>query len=94
VRENSPGWRGDDAERSESRLGGDHRARPYPARRPVRTKKDGHAMVVKSLLLLLTLMLIGSLPVWPYSRRWDYYGAGGIGVLLLIVLILLRQNVF
>jgi hypothetical protein len=40
------------------------------------------------LLIILILVLIGSLPTWPYSSGWGYYPTGGIGLVLLIVLIL------
>ncbi|WP_202972242.1 DUF3309 family protein [Legionella cincinnatiensis] len=41
------------------------------------------------LLIILILLLIGSLPRWPYSREWGYYPSGGVGLLLIIVIILL-----
>lgn len=41
------------------------------------------------ILILLILMLIGSLPTWPYSSGWGYYPSGGMGVLVLILVILL-----
>ena len=40
------------------------------------------------LLVLLVLVVLGSLPTWPYSRGWGYYPSGGLGLLLIIVLIL------
>jgi hypothetical protein len=40
------------------------------------------------LLIVLILMLLGSFPVYPYSRGWGYYPSGGLGTVLLIVLIL------
>ena len=40
------------------------------------------------LLIILILLLIGSLPAWPYSTGWGYYPFGGIGLILLIVIIL------
>ena len=40
------------------------------------------------LLIILILLLIGSLPTWPYSSGWGYYPSGGIGLLLVILLIL------
>ena len=39
------------------------------------------------LLIILILMLIGSLPTWPYSGGWGYFPSGGLGLLLLIVII-------
>jgi hypothetical protein len=41
------------------------------------------------LLIVLIVMLIGSLPAYPYSRSWGYYPGGGIGLVLLILLILM-----
>lgn len=41
------------------------------------------------LLIVLVLALIGAIPAWPYSSGWGYYPAGGIGLLVLILLILL-----
>ena len=31
------------------------------------------------LLIILILILIGSLPTWPYSGGWGYYPSGGVG---------------
>ena len=39
------------------------------------------------LVILLILLLIGALPVWPYSRSWGYGGTGLLGFLLLLALI-------
>ena len=39
------------------------------------------------LIVLLVLLLIGALPLWPYSVHWGYYPGGGLGLLLVIVLI-------
>ena len=41
------------------------------------------------LMLLLIILLLGSLPTWPYSRGWGYYPSGGLGAILLIVILLL-----
>jgi hypothetical protein len=40
------------------------------------------------LIVLLVLLLLGSLPAWPYSTGWGYYPSGGLGLLLLILIIL------
>ncbi|HBG06992.1 MAG TPA: DUF3309 domain-containing protein [Geobacter sp.] len=40
------------------------------------------------LLIIVILLLIGSLPTWPYSSGWGYYPSGGLGLILLILLIL------
>lgn len=41
------------------------------------------------LLVLLVLLLIGALPTWSYSNSWGYYPAGGLGLVVLVLLILL-----
>lgn len=40
------------------------------------------------LVIVLILVLIGSLPTWPYSAGWGYYPSGGLGTILVIVLLL------
>ncbi|HLH04985.1 MAG TPA: DUF3309 domain-containing protein [Bryobacteraceae bacterium] len=45
-------------------------------------------MLLLIVLILLVLLLTGAAPVWPYSRGWGYYPAGGLGVVLLIVIVL------
>ena len=40
------------------------------------------------LFVLLILLVLGALPVWPYSSAWGYYPSGG-GLLLLIILLVL-----
>jgi Protein of unknown function (DUF3309) len=40
------------------------------------------------LLVILIVLLIGTLPSWPYSRGWGYYPSGLLGTILIIVLIL------
>jgi hypothetical protein len=40
------------------------------------------------LLIILILLVLGALPVWPYSAEWGYYPSGGLGLVLIIVLIL------
>lgn len=44
------------------------------------------------LLIILVLLLIGSLPTWPYSSGWGYYPSGGLGVILVVALVLLLFN--
>lgn len=40
------------------------------------------------LLIILILLLVGSLPAWPYSAGWGYGPSGLLGVVLVIVIIL------
>jgi len=41
------------------------------------------------LLIILILLLLGALPMWPYSGGWGYYPSGGVGLIVLILVILL-----
>jgi hypothetical protein len=45
-------------------------------------------MLTTILFIVLVLLLLGALPVWPYSRRWGYWPGGLLGFLLLILLIM------
>jgi Protein of unknown function (DUF3309) len=40
------------------------------------------------LLVILILLLLGALPMWPYSSSWGYFPSGGLGLILVIVIIL------
>jgi len=40
------------------------------------------------LLVLLVMLLIGALPVFPYSRSWGYGPSGGLLTVLIIILVL------
>ena len=44
------------------------------------------------LLIVLVLLVLGSLPSWPYSTGWGYYPSGGLGLVLLIVLVLVVMD--
>ena len=41
------------------------------------------------LLIVLILILIGSVPMWPYSTGWGYGPSGVVGLILLILIILI-----
>ncbi|NNN04885.1 MAG: DUF3309 domain-containing protein [Elusimicrobia bacterium] len=41
------------------------------------------------LLVVLIVLLLGTLPHWPYSTGWGYYPSGGMGIVVLILLILM-----
>jgi len=41
------------------------------------------------LLVVLILLLLGTLPTWPYSRSWGYYPSGGLGLIVIVVIVLL-----
>jgi hypothetical protein len=40
------------------------------------------------LLVILILLLVGALPLWPYSSGWGYYPSGGLGLIVIILIIL------
>ncbi len=40
------------------------------------------------LWIVLILLLIGALPLYPYSSGWGYYPSGGLGLLFIILLLL------
>lgn len=44
------------------------------------------------LIVILILLLLGTLPAWPYSTGWGYYPSGGLGLILLIVIIVILAD--
>ena len=44
------------------------------------------------LIIILIVLLLGSLPTWPYSGSWGYYPSGGLGLILVIVLVLVLMG--
>jgi hypothetical protein len=46
------------------------------------------------LIVILVLLLLGSFPVFPYSRNWGYRGSGVLGTILLLVIVLALLRVF
>ncbi len=45
-------------------------------------------MLSTLLIVILVLLLVGALPMWPYSGGWGYYPGGGLGLVLLIIVLL------
>jgi hypothetical protein len=45
------------------------------------------------LLIVLVLLIVGSVPMWPYNAGWGYYPSGGLGLVLVIVLILILMGI-
>jgi hypothetical protein len=45
------------------------------------------------LLIIVLLLLLGALPLWPYSSGWGYYPTGGLGTVLIILIVLLLLGV-
>lgn len=40
------------------------------------------------IVIILVIVLIASLPSWPYARGWGYGPSGILGVILLVLIIL------
>lgn len=40
------------------------------------------------LLIILILMLIATIPSWPYSRDWGYGPSGVMSVVVIIIIVL------
>lgn len=41
------------------------------------------------LFVLLFCILLGIVPLWPYSGTWGYGPTGGVAILLVILLVLI-----
>jgi hypothetical protein len=39
------------------------------------------------LIVILSLVLIGTVPTWPHSKSWGYYPSGGLGLILMVVIV-------
>jgi hypothetical protein len=52
----------------------------------------GGGSTVNLLVVLIVVLLILSLPTWPYSAAWGFYPSGGIGILLLVLIVLLLSQ--
>jgi hypothetical protein len=46
-------------------------------------------MIGTILLIILILLLVGVLPAWPHSAGWGPYPAGGLGLVVIILIVLL-----
>jgi hypothetical protein len=44
--------------------------------------------MITILMIILLVMLIGSLPVYPYNREWGYAPGGTLGTVLVVLLLL------
>jgi hypothetical protein len=40
------------------------------------------------VIVVLILLLLGAIPVWPYSQSWGYFPTGGLGLVLAVIVIL------
>ncbi len=46
-------------------------------------------MLMAILIVFVLIALVGSLPVWPHSKKWGLLPAGGVSLFLLIIALLL-----
>lgn len=44
------------------------------------------------LLIILILILLGSVPAYPHSRKWGYGPSGVVSLLLVVLIILLLMG--
>lgn len=44
------------------------------------------------LLIILILLLVGALPVYPYSRKWGYFPSGALTIIVVILIVLLLMG--
>jgi hypothetical protein len=51
-------------------------------------------MLTTILIVVLVILLLGSFPIWPYSRNWGYGGSGVLGFLLVVLIIGLLLGLF
>jgi hypothetical protein len=45
--------------------------------------------VVTILFVILVLMLLGTLPSWPYSRDWGYAPSGTLTLIVIILVVMM-----
>ncbi len=51
---------------------------------------QGKIMSLSAILIaLVVLFLIGTVPVWPYSRTWGLWPSGAVGLMLVVLVGLL-----
>ena len=44
--------------------------------------------MISFLFLLLIVLVLGTMPLWPYSRTWGYYPSGLVAVTLSVIILL------
>ena len=44
--------------------------------------------MVSLLFFLLIVLVLGTMPLWPYSRTWGYYPSGLVAVTLSVLILL------
>ena len=48
--------------------------------------------MITILFVILVLMLLGSVPAWPYSRDWGYVPSGTLTLLVLILVLMIASG--
>ena len=51
-------------------------------------------MEMLAAMVLLLFAAIGTLPSWPYSRRWTFYPTGACGGAVLVLLAMILTGHF
>jgi hypothetical protein len=51
-------------------------------------------MITLLILIVLVLLIVGALPVWPYTRPRGYAPLGGVLITVVLILVLLRLLAF
>jgi Protein of unknown function (DUF3309) len=44
--------------------------------------------VISFLFFLLIVLVIGAMPLWPYSRTWGFYPSGVVALTLSVLILL------
>jgi hypothetical protein len=61
---------------------------------PFAIQCNGGYVVITLLVVLLVLMLLGSVPAWPYSRDWGYAPSGTLTLIVIILVVLMASGRF
>jgi hypothetical protein len=56
------------------------------------TDHAGGTSLITILFVLLVLMLLGSMPAWPYSRDWGYAPSGTLTLIVIILVVLMASG--
>ena len=48
--------------------------------------------MITILFVILVLMVLGSLPAWPYSRDWGYLPSGTLTFVVVILVLLMASG--
>lgn len=46
-------------------------------------------LVMFILPIFVLIALVGSLPIWPHSKKWGFYPISAVSAIILIILLLL-----